>query len=100
MTANGKKREDYSTVFVDLHRLSMVLVTRIFLHFFRFLFINPKEDNVNSLYMGLEVADPESLPSGWRRYVKLRLSVANLYFGEVALLNGDSYCSNSLNINI
>ncbi|KAJ4896132.1 TRAF-like family protein [Raphanus sativus] len=36
-----------------------------------FLFINPKEDNVNSLYMGLEVADPESLPSGWRRYKKL-----------------------------
>ncbi|KAF8102193.1 hypothetical protein N665_0201s0471 [Sinapis alba] len=39
-----------------------------------FLFINPTEDYFNSLYMGLDVADPESLPSGWRRYVKLRLS--------------------------
>ncbi|RID47432.1 hypothetical protein BRARA_I04026 [Brassica rapa] len=39
-----------------------------------YIFIDPKEGNVNSLYMGLEVADPESLPSGWRRYVKLRLS--------------------------
>ena len=41
--------------------------------------------------MGLEVADPESLPSGWRRYVKLRLSVGNQYLGELALLNGDSF---------
>ncbi|XP_033136010.1 MATH domain and coiled-coil domain-containing protein At3g58410 isoform X1 [Brassica rapa] len=52
-----------------------------------YIFIDPKEENVNSLYMGLEVADPESLPSGWRRYVKLRLSVGNQYLGELALLN-------------
>ncbi|CAG7865897.1 unnamed protein product [Brassica rapa] len=52
-----------------------------------YIFIDPKEGNVNSLYMGLEVADPESLPSGWRRYVKLRLSVGNQYLGELALLN-------------
>ncbi|CAF2048420.1 unnamed protein product [Brassica napus] len=56
-----------------------------------YIFIDPKEENVNSLYMGLEVADPESLPSGWRRYVKLRLSVGNQYLGELALLNGDSF---------
>lgn len=61
------------------------------LTFFRYIFIDPKEENVNSLYMGLEVADPESLPSGWRRYVKLRLSVGNQYLGELALLNGDSF---------
>ncbi|KAL0714732.1 hypothetical protein Bca4012_021711 [Brassica carinata] len=54
-----------------------------------FLLIHPKEDNVSSLSMGLEVADPESLPSGWRRYVKLRLSVAKQFSGELALLNGE-----------
>ncbi|KAL0714707.1 hypothetical protein Bca4012_021686 [Brassica carinata] len=37
-----------------------------------FLLIHPKVDNVSSLSMGLEVADPESLPSEWRRYKALK----------------------------
>ncbi|XP_019099877.1 PREDICTED: MATH domain and coiled-coil domain-containing protein At3g58410-like isoform X3 [Camelina sativa] len=35
----------------------------------------PKGNNCDHLSLFLEVADVESLPSGWRRYVKLRLSV-------------------------
>ncbi|CAH8392508.1 unnamed protein product [Eruca vesicaria subsp. sativa] len=51
------------------------------------LFIDLKEDNSNSLYMGLEVYNSKSLPCGWRRNVKLRLSVAKQYSGELALLS-------------
>ncbi|XP_023638961.1 MATH domain and coiled-coil domain-containing protein At3g58410 [Capsella rubella] len=35
----------------------------------------PKGDNCDHLSLFLEIADVASLPSGWRRYVKLRLSV-------------------------
>ncbi|KAG2258371.1 hypothetical protein Bca52824_077665 [Brassica carinata] len=51
-----------------------------------FLLIHPKVDNVSSLSMGLEVADPESLPSEWRRYVKLLLYAAKKKTGKLALL--------------
>ncbi|WZZ05325.1 hypothetical protein YC2023_091246 [Brassica napus] len=39
------------------------------------LYAYPKGDNCDYLSLYLEVVDWKSLPSGWRRFVKLRLSV-------------------------
>ncbi|KAF2617448.1 hypothetical protein F2Q68_00041737 [Brassica cretica] len=49
-----------------------------------YLSIDPTK--VNSLYMGLKVADSKPLPSGWRRYVKLLLYVAKKSSGTLAIL--------------
>ncbi|CAN6935320.1 unnamed protein product [Brassica oleracea] len=40
------------------------------------LYAYPKGDNCDYLSLYLDVVDWKSLPSGWRRFVKLRLSVA------------------------
>uniref|UniRef100_M4DDK4 MATH domain-containing protein n=1 Tax=Brassica campestris TaxID=3711 RepID=M4DDK4_BRACM len=40
-----------------------------------FLHAYPKGNKVDYLSLYLEVADSESLPSGWRKYVKFRLSI-------------------------
>ncbi|KAF3524386.1 hypothetical protein F2Q69_00049422 [Brassica cretica] len=46
----------------------------------------PKGDNCDYLSLYLEVVDWKSLPSGWRRFVKLRLSVAKQSFCEMVLV--------------
>lgn len=51
----------------------------------------PKGDNADYLSLYLEVADFQSLPSGWRRYVKFRLSVVNQLWQELSVQYGDSY---------
>ncbi|CAN6905178.1 unnamed protein product [Brassica oleracea] len=74
---------DFNTLQTDIHYSAPILIG----DGKWFLFIDRTKDYVNSLYMGLNIHNSESLPSGWRRYVKLRLSVAKQYSGELALLN-------------
>lgn len=58
--------------------------------FFRRLCAYPKGRNVNYLSLFLDVVDSESLPSGWSRYVKIRLTVVKQVSEEHSVIKGDS----------
>ena len=58
--------------------------------FFRRLYAYPKGDNCDYLSLYLEVVDWKSLPSGWRRFVKLRLSVVKQSYDIDSVMKGDS----------
>lgn len=67
---------------------------------FRRLCAYPKEDNVDDLSLYLEVADSESLPSGWRKYVKFRLSIVKQVLEIDTELQGDSHFSDQSDNNL
>ncbi|CAN7128666.1 unnamed protein product, partial [Brassica rapa subsp. narinosa] len=50
----------------------------------------PKGNNGDYLSLYLDVADFETLPCGWRRYVKLRLIVVNQLSPKLSVVKGDS----------
>ncbi|CAG7902946.1 unnamed protein product [Brassica rapa] len=50
----------------------------------------PKGNNGDYLSLYLDVADFETLPCGWRRYVKLRLTVVNQLSPKLSVVKGDS----------
>lgn len=63
------------------------------INFFRRLLAFPKGNNVDYLSLYLEVADFEPLPSGWRRYVKLQLTVVKQVSEKGSAVKGDSHWS-------
>lgn len=63
----------------------------IILFFCRRLFAFPNGYRVDYLSLYLEVADSQSLPSGWRRYVKFSISIVNQLSQELSVQQGDSY---------
>lgn len=67
---------------------------------FRRLCAYPKEDKVDDLSLYLEVADSESLPSGWRKYVKFRLSIVKQVLEIDTELQGDSHFSDQSDNNL
>ncbi|XP_048591515.1 MATH domain and coiled-coil domain-containing protein At3g58340-like [Brassica napus] len=54
------------------------------------LVVFPKGNNGDYLSLYLDVADFETLPCGWRRYVKLRLTVVNQLSPKLSVVKGDS----------
>lgn len=82
----------------DLDTKSIIYIPRfgdLLLSFFLFRFLHayPKGNKVDYLSLYLEVADSESLPSGWRKYVKFRLSIVKQNLKSDTELQGDSHFS-------
>lgn len=75
VAANGK---NYSNVFSYILGLSDNIVLCFLWFLFRHLRAYPKGyNNANYLSLFLGVAVPTSLPSGWRRHTKFRLTLVN-----------------------
>lgn len=71
---------------------STILLNRLFVFFYRRLVVHPKGIWVaNYLCLYLRVADPKSLPFGWRRHVKYSLTIVNQTADKNSLRRGDCF---------
>lgn len=94
MTANGNKICYFSSVFFVRFRYIIHGFGDSFLIIScRRLLAYPKGNKVDYFSLYLEVADFESLPCGWRRYVNLRLTIVKQVSERRSVVKGDSYLS-------
>ncbi|KAL0848342.1 hypothetical protein Bca101_021589 [Brassica carinata] len=62
------------------------------------LVASPKENNIEFFYQYQGVADSHSLPSRWRRYVKLRLTIVNQLSDKLSIVTDSEFYLNETSL--